>query len=381
MKKESQSGVVQFREARFPWQPGDLSSWVHRFDAHLGRSGVDRGYAPPDLEAIGDAGRPDGYIGVVYADVNNLGGRVARLRTLSEYRQFAQRVQITLETAVYEALQDALNTKPREEYPFEVLSVGGDDLLLIVPGQHALPVALKIAQQFEERLGLAVSPPILERAGWHRYSLDEKGKPQPRQLDYQPDLALSAGAVLAQDHTPIFLLHNLVHELVGLSKAKAKDARREGWHGGTVDFLSLKSTPMLASGVSSFRRGALQRRVGNSALCLTLRPYTLPELRGLLRTAKQLEANVPRTQLAILWNMLLTQTREAVSINYLYFATRQKPETGQTLYQYLDQAWCTSPGGPIDAVPPWRRAGVSAYETVLRDVLELLDFVDEEAAS
>jgi CRISPR-associated protein Cmr2 len=367
-------------EAQFAWQPVGVRAWIHRFEQYLektskaaeyyGTLDSDKMVSPDDLDDIAAAATPEGFIGVISGDGNNLSAHIERIETLTEYRQFADRVYWALQAAVFEAIFEHLPPHvPREGqliYPFEILSIGGDDVFLIVPAEKAIPVAKAIAENFEETLGRKLEPPRFEGRWVQRYiHYNDQGQEMRRELIYEPRVSLSAGVVIADAHTPVFFLQNLADDLLRKAKSKAK-AMKKDYGGGTVDFLALKSTPMIASGVKEFREAALKRE----DCSLTARPYTLPEIEGLLRTIAILKGTIPRSQLQAIRDLLFGG-RIAASVSYLYFASRRGDDR-EMLQRNFDLAWCER------AAPPWRQLKPGKYETVLLDMLEIYDFVEEK---
>lgn len=433
-----------FREATL-WQPrcGDIEEeefppWFRKFEKYLDRAAKDEearhfkeGYlvdcqgegwhklriagaplvegqritSPFTLDELGQAASPQNYIGVVYADGNNVGALIERIRTPAAYRQFARRLFLATQAAVFEALATHLqpcvvqDEKRRRVliHPFEIVSIGGDDLFLIVPADRALPVAHRIGVRLEELFSNG------DEGYSERARQSERYRPAALVRDGRPEVSLSAGVVMAARSTPVFFLFDLVEELLRSAKKRAKSLKRAGAWGGTVDFLSLKSIAMVTTRVSAFRETALTvyqekpvERVfephpelgivpmtARDVLHLTACPYSWHEVSGLLATATTLRTvRFPRSQLYQL-RELLTRGRFASSLGYLYFSSRMKLEQTALLRQALDVAWCLPEQEPV----PWRRrpsAGQGGiceqdreihWETVLGDVMDLLDFV------
>ncbi len=385
-KKGERGAAREIEKAGFEWRPLGTAPWIERFHNYLQATGQDVAYygekihredlsSPDDLNDIAAEAKPEGYIGVIYGDGNNLGGRLEAISTPAEYRQFAIRVYRAVQAAVYQALQD--HVPPTSAiYPFELLSVGGDDVFLIVPGHMGLSIASALARNLERTLGRKVDPPQgRPRSEVHRYALpDQEGGLLRELVTYEPSISVSAGVVIADAHTPVFILKELVDELLRIAKRKAKALRREQGHkGGTVDFLALKSTPMIASGVRDFRDAVLSRKREGDQLRLTACPYTLPEIDGLLETVHAFRGSgFPRSQLQAL-HALLFQERMTAEVNYLYFRLRLKEKDAKTVAQHFDFAWHKR-----GDVPPWRRVGLHEYETILVDLLGIYDFVAKE---
>lgn len=400
------------------WRPGEFNPWQEQFREtleHLSNSSPSspdllahylRNIDWPwrsiskaqDLAEIGQTATPQGFIGLIYADGNNVGALIERIRSAGFYRQFASRLFEATQAAVFTAL--AIHLQPAKVtnengddlsiHPFEIVSIGGDDLILIVPADKALAISLDIAQALED-VFRNDNPSYQDAAGkvqrYESNTFEATGRPQ---------ISLSAGVVLAQENNPIFFLNDIVDALLKSAKDQAKRLKKQGYAGGTVDFMALKSVTMVTSSVGEFRRTALRevkgpaRGKGCEVLNLTARPYTLHELRGLLRTADALtKARFPRSQLYHL-RQQLPEGRFLSSLNYLYFTSRLSPKHSALVRREFDQSWHDS-SDPV----PWRRRrsqGDDAdpeapreWESVLADIVEISDFVrspiEEERSS
>jgi CRISPR-associated protein Cmr2 len=393
LAKKIEENIEWFTE-RFAWSPEDVHPWYESFvgflkkNAQLAASyyGDFKGDPdnPRDLNEIGQAAKPGRFIGLVYGDGNNVGALIEKIRTPAEYRQFAQKLFEATKNAVFRALAE--NLKPtqirrrsedgRREWeqwihPFEIISIGGDDVFLIVPGDKALPIARDIARYLEEAFQsrhLAIE----EGFAVHRYRPPDR--PQPVTPEPQPAISLSAGVVVAGENTPIFFLHDLVTALLKSAKGKAKELKEQGYRGGTLDFLILKAIPMVTTELTDFREAAYLVELPKACLCLTARPYTLIEMDGLLKAAKALKrADFPRTQLYAM-RRYTRLGRMTATVNYLYFRIRSR--ASEVLNRAFDLPWHRQP-----ELVPWRQVTTDdkeTWETSLLDLVEIYDFVAEE---
>jgi CRISPR-associated protein Cmr2 len=338
---------------------------------------------PLDLHEIGEASQPNGYVGVIYADGNNMGALLETLHSPEAYHHFAETVFRETQDAVFAALATSLHPTHVERteqqrkqedwvHPFEILSIGGDDLFLIVPAHQALPIALQIAQTLEGQLkqdkqfqvDTAYDPEQV-----HRCPVDT---PSGIGKAPQSTVGLSVGVLLADAKTPIFFLQNLVEQLLKSAKRRAKELKKQQYYfGGTIDFMALKSVTMITSKLTEFRDSALRVGASECRDRLTARPYTLTEMQQLLETVRTLKTTVfPRSQLYALRSDLW-EGRWASTVNYLYFTERLGERERTQLRTVLDQRWCK--GGAA----PWRPLeSERAAETVLADLIELYDFVE-----
>jgi CRISPR-associated protein Cmr2 len=369
-KKDTAPEAIEWWDnEKFQWNPGPVRSWAREFtDAHPDIGEVE---PPDDLNEIGGASKPEGFIGVIYADGNNMGGLLENLPIPTDYHEFASQVYATTKSAVFDALAGSF--RKFGSYPFEILSIGGDDLFLVVPAHVALKVACDIARLAEGKLRNHQLFEHKEGYDWekvHRCQKHDMGVVQP-----QSTVSFSAGVVLADAHTPIFYLEELAGQLLKSAKRRAKWLKRERqYYGGTIDFLALKSVTMISGTVEQFRTALLIR--GNRRLYA--RPYTIAEMETLLdgiRLLKQMD--FPRSQLYRLRGSL-RQSQVQSTIEYLYFLSRD--DKVRKAREKIEGQW--NPNKQM-LLHPWRRQLESdkqddEYETIWYDLVELYDFVPKE---
>lgn len=388
------------------WRPGYFPSWVRKFRdflEELGEECKNKYYqiaeGSPVTEAlslreIGNVSTPSGFVGYIYADGNNMGGYLRQhIRTPEKYREFSEQVLNATQNSVYIALKKHLQPRQLNHlndpdnayrngqwiYPFEIITIGGDDVLLIVPADKALDVAQTIGEEFEREIlkspGFRLNTPY-DPEKVHRY----QGK-RPSEYTSQCELSMSAGVLITAENTPIYYAEALTSQLLKSSKKLAKDLKRDySYYGGTVDFLALKAVTMIASNIKDFREQGLTK--GN--LKLYAAPYTLHELGGLLDTVKALKnAKFPKSQLYQIRSLLERGKRTAI-LNYRYFRVRLQQAQAQ-LQQAFEEAWCQ----PKDAnnngnLAPWmslkpKKSDTdeekTIYETIWRDLVDLYPFI------
>ncbi|MEA5506229.1 type III-B CRISPR-associated protein Cas10/Cmr2 [Halotia wernerae UHCC 0503] len=388
------------------WKPGYFPSWVKRFHEFMKNSASDREYyqiteGSPTTEAfslreIGNVSTPSGFVGYIYADGNNMGGYIRqKIRTPQNYRKFSQQVLDATQNSVYIALRkhlkprqlnhltdpDNINRNGEWIYPFEIVTIGGDDVLLIVPADKALDIAKTISEEFERQLPTFYVDKPYNPEKVHRY----QGKEKP-ECSHQCELSMSAGVLITAENTPIYYAESLTSQLLKSSKKLAKDLKRDyNYYGGTVDFLALKAVTMIASNIKDFREQGLTKDHLN--LKLYAAPYTLHELGGLLDTVQALkQAKFPKSQLYQIRSLLERGRRTAI-LNYRYFRVRL--QQGQPeLKAAFEEAWCQ----PKDEnnhgnLAPWMSLKLNKsdteikkttiYETIWRDLVDLYPFLLE----
>lgn len=392
-KNEDVNRTRWFTDAKFTWRPISAKTWANEFEEWLEKSERKIGYLkqapgnwaqpPEDLEEV--AGQ-SGFIGVVYADGNNMGALLED-KTPAEYKEFASQVYEAVRDATFTAIAEHLHPvrlrekfKPKEKWvhQFEVLSIGGDDVFLIVPADKALPIAIRLAEFVEDRLSRIGITQTAGQYQWRR--IHRIVRPTDwLQLDNQSQVSLSSGVIIAPHHTPIFFLRRLVEESLKLAKAKAKKLRESerNYFGATIDFTALKSVGMIANNLRDFRENALRGDVTH----WTAKPYTVPELKALLDLTREFKrTNFPRSQLYRLRKQIEKGWMPSVA-DYFYFRTRLGKEQAKTLREEFDEKWIGAEGHPrLADIGLWmRRDGEEReWETIIGDLLEIYDFVNEE---
>ncbi|MDB9526790.1 type III-B CRISPR-associated protein Cas10/Cmr2 [Oscillatoria sp. CS-180] len=405
-----------------------LSSWVNKFEQFLFDHEIIDIYDPSPRKIFTDSQslnteRPDiqnhytretrslteigsasnGYVAYIYADGNNMGAYIRdQIKTPEHYQQFSQDVFEATEKSVYWALAHCVkphrytpdakssrdNKAPVWIHPFEIIAIGGDDVLLIVPANMALEVAQKIGEKFEtilqgktdedvngnKRQRYGINPADQKDASsCHRYR--KETAPQSKCC-----LSISSGVLITAVNTPIYYADKLVSQLLKSAKKKAKDLRENGHFGGTVDFLTLKAVTMISSNVESFRNEGLTVHFSerNQELKLYAAPYTLHELGGLIKTVRVVkESGFPRSQLYQI-RSLLEQGKRTAILNYRYFRVRLGKKEQRLLERDFEAAWCeaeTNQGNLAPWLTAIRKNSQTTYETLWRELVELYEFI------
>jgi CRISPR-associated protein Cmr2 len=255
---------------------------------------------------------------------------------------FSQRLGEAMERAVLETLVRLLPPIEHDEWPFQVVYIGGDDLFLLVPAARALDVSRAIAQRFE-------------------------------QLMAEYALTVSAGVVMCHPHYPIYFLHRM-------AKALCASAKRSG--GCRVDFEILRSGAVANTDPAELRKrltsvigggtGRVERR------SLTMRPYTWSDLDRLLDVYRDLRsADYPKGQLISMASEALKSRLEGSSL-YVYQVARAQREERAALTRVSSELSASAP-------PPWRVRELDArgdvrrldYCTMLGDLVEMYGVVAE----
>jgi CRISPR-associated protein Cmr2 len=394
-KKEGNS-ETWYEELGLNWSPNRATeTWVAKYKNFLDQNHqsdlyhVDSTTEASEAQSIREIGNScRGFVAYIYADGNNMGGFIQKIKTPQEYQKFSRDIFDATEKSVYKALADHLRphqlsglTDPESEgrngkwiLPFEIITIGGDDVMLVVPADKALAIAKTLGDEFEKHLAAIPEYQVSDKsdpASIHRYT-PESAKPSASSL------SMSTGVLITAETTPIYYAEDLTNQLLKSAKEKAKVLHKNGHYGGTVDFLVLKSVTMISSDIKEFRKEGLRKTIGDQKLKFYAAPYTLYELGGLIDVLQILKrAEFPKSQLYQIRGLLERGKRTAI-LNYRYFRVRLKPESQAPLQEAFEDGWCKakSNGG---SVAPWMffqdADTASGYETIWRDLVDLYDFI------
>ena len=395
-----------YRQANLrPLVHDGIESWVNKFERTLERRhsyyrNVPQGTRITEarsLREIGNACR--GYVAYLYADGNNMGGYIQNIRTPQAYQKFSQDIFTATEQSVYTALATHLEphqlsnlTDPDNQnrngdwiHPFEIITIGGDDVMLIVPADKALAIARTLSEEFEK---LLAEMPEYQIQGHDTLSSIHRYRPIQATRS-QSKLSMSVGVLITAEDTPIYYAEDLTEQLLKSAKDRAKALKQYGYYGGTIDFLVLKAVTMISSNIKEFRKEGLVKQYTTRSpddeeheqtLKLYAAPYTLHEMSGILDAVNALKAaEFPKSQLYQL-RSLLDRGKRSAMLNYRYFRVRLKQ--GQSaLMDAFEQGWCNAHTNNGNLAPWMYDEENSAYETILRDLVDLYDFIDETAVS
>ncbi len=352
-----------------------LMDWISLYNEYTKRS--DKFDGPNDLADIAAASNKENYIAFIYADGNNMGAYLENIASPAQYRQFSERVFVAMQKAAFDALANHLTPTQDNVHPFEIISIGGDDLLLIVPGSNAFEIVHEIGTNFDNQFNSYAKFKDTEKEKLcqsQRYQASDWSDKQKM----QPVFSMSLGFVITEEHTPVAFLEHLAASLLKSAKSRAKTLIKDkiGYRGGTVDFLVLKSISMITSNLSDFRKSVYKTETENA---LTMRPYTLHELSGFIETVKVLKMEeFPKSQLYQLRESIKLG-RATSTLDYLYFRSRLKEGKGKQLQAQIEQNWHGASN--IDNLGPWYQKlkadekDKKKYETLLLDIIEAYEFI------
>ncbi|MBD2194834.1 type III-B CRISPR-associated protein Cas10/Cmr2 [Calothrix anomala FACHB-343] len=394
-----------YQDTGLEWEPGIIESWLDKFEYFLHNNSEQRQkyYGSQNAQtkeikiaqSLTHLGKvSNNYVAYIYADGNNMGGFIQNIRTPQEYQEFSQDVENATKYAVYQAL--AYNLHPREIkgiseaeskvkdgdliHPFEIITIGGDDIFLIVPADKALQIAKMIGEQFENILLEKVKISGVKIKG--KYKVDNNLLVANKHHRFaetiseeaQCKLSMSTGVLITAYNTPIYYAEDLTNQLMKSAKKYAKSLKENGYYGGTIDFFTMKSVTMISSNIEEFRKQALTIDNRGAKLKLYSAPYTIPELDKFLKSIYALQkAEFPKSQLYQIRGFLERGKRTA-SLNYYYFRHRLKKGQDALKADFEDK-WCPAKTNKGNIAPWMYDLKEETYETIWREIVDLFDLI------
>ena len=274
-----------------------------------------------------------------------------------------------MDKAIYKAVCDAIKAylpvwegrnsesgKTEKLFPFDLLLLGGDDVVMVTSATDAMDVACTIAEQFYKHTN---------------------GK-----------YTLSIGVVLAPIKYPFGLLQDLAESTLKYAKKEGAKRASKSEYGDTfINFMTVTGSTSL--NFNKVYKSLHTRDDRDISFYATLRPYTIEEMQALLKSIRDgRKKALGRTKLhqvreAVLKMNLTTSVYEGIAILHNWrekqreFVMRHVFTVGNH-YQEAHR----DPDKPDTLFPrvtfPWFADGPKIYRTPLLDFVELYDFVAQE---
>jgi hypothetical protein len=287
---------------------------------------------PP--EQIADLKDPRGMIALIHADGNGIGARYTRWRNQSSAEgllgeahgeRFFHSMRVAVRRALVTALREIFSNAPGA---YQLLMLGGDDLLLVCAASHALPFLLAYAKALAD-FPLADGTP----------------------------LTIGAGVAIAKDTFPLYRLHAIAETLADSAKQRYRANPQLGsvldWHITTNTWVD---DPMAERRMENLAPGAI----------LSGRPY--PVLNQTDETS--LETLVRSTQ-----SLIATPNLARSQLRSLVEAMREGKALGELAWQELPnntrQALITALG----RTSPWQAHGGDERVSDIADRVEIYELL------
>jgi hypothetical protein len=359
-----------------------LGDYLHRLNYRL-PANTDR---PNDLNAFRQFRGTKDYIGLIYADANGMGQKLDKLATLEEVQKFAQHIDEALYWAMAEVISTHLPVKSNGSddpvvFPFDILLMGGDDIVLVTPASLAMPVAHALAAKF-----------FAYANGKFDESSAQQKQPDNKQDDPGKAHTLSIGVVLAPINYPFALLLNLVEDTLKFAKkdgSKPGAAQASKYSKTRVNFLVVSGNTSQSFEKVYQTLHKKDREKARTSFYATMRPYTLEQLAFLLEHLKKGNryalgrSKLHQLREAILQKNLSTSVVDSLAVLRSWKKKQREFIVHQVYHSYPLQQWSDEqPATSFSMMSfPWHidsEDGLKRHSTPLLDFIELYDFIAQE---
>lgn len=278
---------------------------------------------PRDIEDIGGAAEPKGYIGLVYADGNRMGDWLRNVFSegdeCTDKKKALKQFSRMIDEATRGTISEVLAELYRQDQNVRALVplCGGDDLMVIAPANDALEIALKYLEGFQKYISQNITPQL-------KYLLGDG--------EHHTLPSACAGVVIAKEGAPLSALFDLAHDLCSRAKKLNYDLwKKDQKETPCVDFQVI-TTPHWSS-VEDTRSNQL---VIEDRL-LTCRPYTAEGARRLIDSVIELkQVRFPQGKLHELYRSLWKGKLQAM-LEYLTMYVRARGADQQTALLKVQQ--------------------------------------------
>ena len=324
------------------------------------------------------------YFGLIYADGNGMGQKLDELGELPIIENFAKNVDVAIYRAMSLAIKQHLPVDEEDPFfPFDILLIGGDDVVMVTDAAKAMDVALTIANEFR-RLTIEGDP-------------EGKGH------------TLSVGVVLAPVNYPFRLLRKLAESTLKAAKKAGAIAREEAKADNKTEIDDTRINFMTVTGSTSQDFDKIykslcpkgvkvsgQTETEEVDLYATLRPYDPVQLDKLLTLIREgHEKALGRTKLHQLREAVLKMNLSISVHEGMAMLRNWKDDQRDYVLRHvyvLGGLYRVQQGNLEDPASysfrvtfPWFADGKtrdekkrSIYRTPLLDFVELYDFVSRE---
>ncbi len=274
-------------------------------------------------------------LALVYADGNAMGKRIRSLKSPEEYKLFSETVDNAIRKACFKGLRPVVEKNLTTEdihVPTDILLLGGDDLVVVLPAEDALEFAYTVTTSFESKT----------------------------QETLKKKVTLSIGVIVGGPTYPFPFMLDFAEQLLRSAKEKATSVDSEE-PPSVVDFHIATSSNSLDIYTARNEYG-----LDCDEYKRTKRPYVVQDLELLFRIKRQLsESKFPKSRLNSLYNALFGTYKQAA------YHTRKIWVTGRSnvrkkLTSILQQAGCFEN-------MPWS----AQKDTIITELVEFYDYLPE----
>lgn len=304
---------------------------------------------PQEIKDIEDE---NGYIGVIYADGNEIGNIIEnKLDSPWKFIEFSEKLYDITEKSTYSAIAKYIVPKGGI-LPFEIVSIGGDDLFIILPADITFQVIDQLCKNLEDRL---------KNSG----------------MKEMENITFSFGTTITKSNFPIYYIYDLVNQLLKNAKKKAKE--NEGQTRNAIDFMVFKSQGGEVSSISEYRTQilTLESQKSEQIFKLTLRPYLMEDFDKLIDFAKKMnQEDFPKSKLYALRESI-EYGKEYSILFYLYMLSKSQEKEKKLIGYELKEKIFSEYNKMIPWIEEIHDGKYKEYKTPIVDILEIYDFIKD----
>jgi hypothetical protein len=300
----------------------------------------------PDLDHLVETARRKS-LAFLYADGNDIGNLLTKAKTREQYQVLSRALREGTQQALFDALCSVCGKALRQEkhWPFEIINIGGDDVMLLIQAGYAWEVAVNFLERFEIEIQRRIQDNL-----------------QQRPQDWPEKITASCGIVITDVGYPMRYLELLANGSLKRAKRVAKEKHEPQ---SAVDFLWLPNP------ITSERVEPLMGYYQREDRSLTARPYSLEQAKYLVNLVRQ--ASEWRRSQRYQWGEALERD-VWVSINAIYYnIARHSGEQRKQLAQFLSDVGALLSTSGNQPGPLWKLDEKNIWRTALLDVLELAE--------
>lgn len=303
-----------------------------------------------------------GHVGLIYADGNAMGNIVQQIDSPDDFAFFSQTVDQSLRNACHQAICEHCLDTNSKHLPALILMLGGDDLLVYSTADRAMPLALSVAQKFEDLT---------------RQAMAESQK-EFFTSKVSQGLTISLGIAFGKYHTPFSLLLGQAEELLKSAKTKgSQDSRCTTYYAPT--YLDCHFTTQFNQiRVADSRREHLTFLTPQGEpLYLTSRPWDQDTAAKVWEQASRLaHSGIPRSRLKRL-GLAPGKGKTGASLEFYTLLSRTKGTISGKPRKTLLWESLAAFGCRLDQAP-WQQEENGTWTTHLTDLVKLSEMVPRQ---
>lgn len=303
---------------------------------------------PENLDKLSE--KYGNYYAFIYADGNDIGALLEEIKTPVQYRHFAERLKYATESSVFEALLETFGKekiKKLERLPFEIINIGGDDVIVIIAKHFAFKFSKLLLEKFEKK-----TKEIARKFGIEKLST----------------LTMSLGMAICKANYPVYYAEKISESLLKEAKKRAKERQPIK---SALNYIYLTTNIASESGKELLEMYFEKK---DAKISLMMRPYIIEDFDFIFKKAQEMQQEklLAATQIKSFQQALAKGRWEA--FNFIFYQISRMPENKRSkLIQIIKEL---SHKFDCDESDLWKLQTNSdriVYSTPLYDLLELIE--------